>query len=123
MNSKTCKDKNIKENKNVVEVDDVKDIDNVLDGLLGDIASEKKDSSLTAEQNFSYGLSNPSSLKLAPSIVASNAEDKGTTSIENTIYIDRGYDDVVGKFKRLGADIWRANDTDITNDGTESEAI
>ena len=63
MNSKTCKDKNIKENKNAVEVDDVKDIDNVLDGLLGDIASEKKDSSLTAEQNFSYGLSNPSSFQ------------------------------------------------------------
>ena len=82
MNSKTCKDKNIKENKNAVEVDNVKDIDNVLDGLLGDIASEKKDSSLTAEQNFSYGLSNPSSLKLAPSIVASNVEDKGTTSID-----------------------------------------
>ncbi|MCQ2484584.1 MAG: UDP-N-acetylglucosamine 1-carboxyvinyltransferase [Clostridia bacterium] len=35
---------------------------------------------------------------------------KGTTSIENIIYIDRGYDDVVGKFQRLGADIWRVND-------------
>ena len=34
----------------------------------------------------------------------------GTTSIENIIYIDRGYDNVVGKFQSLGADIWRVND-------------
>ncbi|MCQ2479847.1 MAG: UDP-N-acetylglucosamine 1-carboxyvinyltransferase, partial [Clostridia bacterium] len=34
----------------------------------------------------------------------------GTTSIENIIYIDRGYDNVVGKFKDLGADIWRVDD-------------
>ena len=37
---------------------------------------------------------------------------KGTTSIENIIYIDRGYDNVVGKFKQLGADIYRVNDAD-----------
>ena len=34
----------------------------------------------------------------------------GTTSIENIVYIDRGYDDVVGKLKSLGADIWRVDD-------------
>lgn len=37
---------------------------------------------------------------------------KGTTSIENIVYIDRGYDNVVGKFKQLGADIYRVNDND-----------
>lgn len=79
MSSKTCKEKNIKEEKNTVE--EVKDIDNVLDGLLDDIMSEKKDDSSTAEQNFSYGLSNPSSLRLAPSIVASNAEEKDASNI------------------------------------------
>lgn len=35
---------------------------------------------------------------------------EGTTSIENIVYIDRGYDDVVGKLKSLGADIWRVDD-------------
>lgn len=35
---------------------------------------------------------------------------KGTTSIENIVFIDRGYDDVVGKLKSLGADIWRVDD-------------
>ena len=30
----------------------------------------------------------------------------GTTSIENVLYIYRGYDNVVGKFHSLGADIW-----------------
>ncbi len=34
----------------------------------------------------------------------------GTTEIENIIYIDRGYDDVVGKLRALGADICRVND-------------
>ena len=37
---------------------------------------------------------------------------KGTTEIENIIYIDRGYDNVVGKLKSLGADIIR-----VDNDG------
>ncbi|MBP9988200.1 MAG: UDP-N-acetylglucosamine 1-carboxyvinyltransferase [Ruminococcus sp.] len=37
---------------------------------------------------------------------------KGTTSIENIVYIDRGYDDVVGKFQRLGADITRVENAD-----------
>ena len=35
---------------------------------------------------------------------------KGMTSIENIVYIDRGYDNVVGKLKALGADIWRVDD-------------
>ncbi len=34
----------------------------------------------------------------------------GTTEIENIVYIDRGYDDVVGKLKALGADICRVDD-------------
>ena len=34
----------------------------------------------------------------------------GTTEIENIVYIDRGYDNVVGKLKALGADIWRVDD-------------
>ncbi len=37
---------------------------------------------------------------------------KGVTEIENTVYIDRGYDNVVGKFEDLGADICRVSDDD-----------
>ena len=37
---------------------------------------------------------------------------KGTTSIENIVYIDRGYDNVVGKFRKLGADIVRVSEED-----------
>lgn len=36
----------------------------------------------------------------------------GTTSIENIVYIDRGYDNVVGKFRCLGADIVRVSEED-----------
>ena len=48
---------------------------------------------------------------------------KGTTSIENIVYIDRGYDNVVGKFQALGADIWRVNDDDTPRVLDESEAV
>ncbi|MBQ8228255.1 MAG: UDP-N-acetylglucosamine 1-carboxyvinyltransferase [Clostridia bacterium] len=37
---------------------------------------------------------------------------KGTTEIENIVYIDRGYDNVVGKLQALGADIHRVTDDD-----------
>ena len=37
---------------------------------------------------------------------------RGTTSIENIVYIDRGYDNVVGKFRNLGADIVRVSEED-----------
>ncbi len=37
---------------------------------------------------------------------------KGTTEIENIVYIDRGYDNVVGKLQALGADIRRVTDND-----------
>lgn len=47
----------------------------------------------------------------------------GTTSIENIIYIDRGYDDVVGKFKRLGADITRVNNDDDTKLVADTAAV
>ena len=48
---------------------------------------------------------------------------KGTTSIENIIYIDRGYDNVVGKFQALGADMWRMNDADSPKALDDSEAV
>lgn len=48
---------------------------------------------------------------------------KGTTSIENIVYIDRGYDNVVGKFQALGADIWRVNDADAPKALDDSEAV
>lgn len=48
---------------------------------------------------------------------------KGTTSIENIIYIDRGYDNVVGKFQKLGADMWRVDDADETTILGETEAV
>ena len=32
---------------------------------------------------------------------------EGTTTVEDTIYVERGYEDVVEKFSALGADIKR----------------
>lgn len=45
---------------------------------------------------------------------------RGTTEIENIVYIDRGYEDCVEKFKELGADIYRKNFAD--DDETKNHA-
>ncbi len=49
-------------------------------------------------------------LRAGAAMLIAGLAAQGTTSIENIVYIDRGYDDVVGKFKSLGADIWRVDD-------------
>lgn len=61
-------------------------------------------------------------LRAGAAMIIAGLIAKGTTSIENTIYIYRGYDNVVGKFKQLGADIWREDTMDIKSND-ESEAI
>lgn len=59
-------------------------------------------------------------LRAGAAMIIAGLIAKGTTSIENTIYIYRGYDNVVEKFKKLGADIWTEDTTDIkTGDETE----
>ena len=47
----------------------------------------------------------------------------GTTSIENIVYIDRGYDNVVEKFRNLGADIRRVDNDDETKILTNTQAV
>ena len=39
---------------------------------------------------------------------------RGTTEIENIVFIDRGYEDYVEKLRNLGADIYRKEFTDDT---------
>ena len=39
---------------------------------------------------------------------------RGTTEIEDIIYIDRGYEEFVEKFRELGADIYRKEIKDTT---------
>lgn len=47
----------------------------------------------------------------------------GTTSIENIVYIDRGYDNVVEKFRNLGADIRRVDNDDEAKILTDTQAV
>ena len=46
-------------------------------------------------------------LRAGAALVLAGLVAEGKTTIENIQYIDRGYEDIVGKLKKLGADINR----------------
>ena len=46
-------------------------------------------------------------LRAGAAMVIAGLAAKGTTEIENVVYIDRGYEDIVGKLRAVGADIRR----------------
>ncbi|MCL2672746.1 MAG: UDP-N-acetylglucosamine 1-carboxyvinyltransferase, partial [Clostridiales bacterium] len=46
-------------------------------------------------------------LRSGAAMVIAGLAAQGVTEVENIEYIDRGYEDIVGKFKGLGGDIRR----------------
>jgi UDP-N-acetylglucosamine 1-carboxyvinyltransferase len=53
-------------------------------------------------------------LRAGAAMIIAGLMSEGTTEIENIIYIDRGYENVVEKFTALGADIKRVPIIDST---------
>ena len=53
---------------------------------------------------------NATDLRAGAALVCAGLAAEGTTEIGRLHHIDRGYDDLVGKLKRLGADIVRVNE-------------
>lgn len=51
-----------------------------------------------------------SDLRAGAALIIAGIIAKGTTEIYNLQYIDRGYEDIEGKFKKLGAKIERINE-------------
>ncbi len=49
-------------------------------------------------------------LRAGAAMLIAGLAAKGLTTVDNIKFIDRGYVDVVSKFKKLGADIWRGSD-------------
>ncbi len=49
-------------------------------------------------------------LRAGAAMIIAGLIARGTTEVENLIYIDRGYEDFVEKFKNMGADLYRKND-------------
>ena len=46
-------------------------------------------------------------LRAGAAMLIAGLAARGTTEIENVVYIDRGYENFVEKFRALGADIYR----------------
>ncbi len=49
-------------------------------------------------------------LRAGAAMIIAGLIARGTTEVENLIYIDRGYEDFVEKFRNMGADLYRKND-------------
>jgi UDP-N-acetylglucosamine 1-carboxyvinyltransferase len=48
-------------------------------------------------------------LRAGAAVVIAGLAAEGKTEVSNVKYIDRGYEDFVGKLQRLGADIFRVD--------------
>lgn len=59
-------------------------------------------------------------LRAGAAMIIAGLMANGTTIVENVVHIDRGYVDVVGKFRSLGADIWRIEEDDTSVIETEA---
>ena len=51
-------------------------------------------------------------LRAGAAMVIAGLSAEGTTTIEDVEYIERGYQDIVGKLRRLGADIVAVTEPD-----------
>ena len=61
-----------------------------------------------------------SDLRAGAAMVIAGLCAEGTTTIEDIIYIERGYQDFVGKLRNLGADIMKVSDNDSMSDDAEN---
>ena len=61
-------------------------------------------------------------LRAGAAMVIAGLCAEGTTTIEDIIYIERGYQDLVGKLRKLGADIAKVNDPEPKSDNGIAEA-
>ncbi|MBR5490992.1 MAG: UDP-N-acetylglucosamine 1-carboxyvinyltransferase [Oscillospiraceae bacterium] len=62
-------------------------------------------------------------LRAGAAMVIAGLCAEGTTTIEDIIYIERGYQDLVGKLRKLGADIAKVNDPEPKTDSGIAEAV
>ena len=62
-------------------------------------------------------------LRAGAAMVIAGLCAEGTTTIEDIIYIERGYQDLVGKLRKLGADIAKVNDPEPKSDNGIAEAV
>lgn len=74
------------------------------------LTEDKKDATIVGVEGLKGAVVAADDLRAGAALIIAGLIAEGTTTIDNVIYIDRGYDDVVGKFKALGADIWRSDD-------------
>ncbi|MBE7017320.1 MAG: UDP-N-acetylglucosamine 1-carboxyvinyltransferase [Ruminococcaceae bacterium] len=62
-------------------------------------------------------------LRAGAAMVIAGLCAEGTTTIEDIVYIERGYQDFVGKLRKLGADIVKISDPDPKSDEGIAEAV
>ncbi|MCD7860867.1 MAG: UDP-N-acetylglucosamine 1-carboxyvinyltransferase, partial [Oscillospiraceae bacterium] len=62
-------------------------------------------------------------LRAGAAMIVAGLCAEGTTVIEDVVYIERGYQDIVGKLRAVGADIAAISEPDDEPDGNENRAL
>lgn len=65
---------------------------------------------------------NASDLRAGAALVIAGLAAEGTTEIGNIHFIERGYENIVEKFRKLGADIMRVNTVEYSDDDIKKNA-
>lgn len=72
-----------------------------------DIRIEGKRALITGKEELSPGVVNATDLRAGAAMVIAGLMTKGKTTVQDIMYIDRGYEDLVEKLTKLGANIRR----------------
>lgn len=77
-----------------------------------DISIDGKVAIITGVERLTGAIVKATDLRAGAALVLAGLAAVGTTTVEEVAYIDRGYEDIVGKLQALGADITRVGGAD-----------
>ncbi len=81
-----------------------------------DISIDGKVAIITGVEKLTGAVVKATDLRAGAALIIAGVSACGTTTIEEIVHIERGYEDIVGKLSALGADICRVSDEDHADD-------
>ncbi len=81
-----------------------------------DISIDGKVAIITGVEKLTGAVVKATDLRAGAALIIAGVSACGTTTIEEIVHIERGYEDIVGKLSALGVDICRVSDEDHAED-------
>ena len=72
-----------------------------------DISIDGRVAIISGVDNLSGAVVRATDLRAGAAMIIAGLAAKGTTTVEEIVHIERGYEDIVGKLRAIGADIVR----------------